>query len=64
MILSFDLSWLAPLLIFVGVTLFLAKQATNVGRFGRILIGLGLIIFALQWIRSRPSRSCRRPASR
>ena len=32
------------------VTLFLAKQATNFGRFGRILIGLGLIIFALQWI--------------
>jgi phosphate:Na+ symporter len=49
-ILSFDLSWLAPLLIFVGVTLFLARQSTNVGRFGRILIGLGLIIFALQWI--------------
>jgi len=49
-ILSFDLSWLAPLLIFSGVTLFLAKQASNVGRFGRILIGLGLIIFALQWI--------------
>lgn len=49
-ILSFDLSWLAPLLIFVGVTLFLSLQSTNVGRFGRILIGLGLIIFALQWI--------------
>ena len=49
-VLSFDLSWLAPLLIFTGVTLFLARQATNVGRFGRILIGLGLIIFALQWI--------------
>ncbi|MCC7038807.1 MAG: Na/Pi cotransporter family protein [Burkholderiales bacterium] len=49
-ILSFDLSWLAPLLIFVGVTLFLAWQSTNVGRFGRILIGLGLILFALQWI--------------
>ena len=50
LILSFDLSWLAPLLIFVGVTLFLAMQATTVGRFGRILIGLGLIMFALQWI--------------
>jgi len=49
-VLSFDLSWLAPLLIFVGVTLFLTRQATGVGRFGRILIGLGLIIFALQWI--------------
>ncbi len=50
LVLSFDLSWLAPLLIFVGVTMFLTRQATSVGRFGRILIGLGLIIFALQWI--------------
>jgi phosphate:Na+ symporter len=49
-VLSFDLSWLAPLLIFVGVVLFLARQAETIGRFGRILIGLGLIIFALQWI--------------
>ena len=49
-VLSFDLSWLAPLLIFVGVVLFLARQAATIGRFGRILIGLGLIIFALQWI--------------
>jgi len=49
-ILSFDLSWLAPLLIFTGVVLFLAQQASTAGRFGRVLIGLGLIIFALQWI--------------
>ena len=48
--LSFDLSWLSPLLIFVGVVLFLARESTPVGRFGRALIGLGLIIFALQWI--------------
>ena len=48
--LSFDLSWLAPLLIFVGVVLFLTKTAEPIGRFGRVLIGLGLIIFALQWI--------------
>src|SRR6185312_7893456 len=49
-LLSFDLSWLAPLLIFVGVVLFLSRQSTTPGRFGRILIGLGLILFALQWI--------------
>ena len=48
--LSLDLSWLSPLLIFSGVVLFLSRQETNVGRFGRILIGLGLILFALQWI--------------
>ncbi|HEV8501086.1 MAG TPA: Na/Pi symporter, partial [Casimicrobiaceae bacterium] len=50
LVLSFDLSWLSPLLIFVGVVLFLARQEANLGRFGRILIGLGLILFALQWI--------------
>jgi phosphate:Na+ symporter len=50
LVLSFDLSWLSPLLIFTGVVLFLAREETNVGRFGRILIGLGLILFALQWI--------------
>ncbi|HSQ82478.1 MAG TPA: Na/Pi cotransporter family protein [Casimicrobiaceae bacterium] len=55
-LLSFDLSWLAPLLIFAGIVLYLSSQATAAGRFGRILIGLGLIMFALQWISvaSRP----------
>jgi len=50
LVFSFDLSWLSPFLIFVGVVLFLSKQETTVGRFGLILIGLGLIIMALQWI--------------
>src|SRR5512142_661863 len=49
-LLSFDLSWLAPLLIFTGIVLYLASDASAAGRFGRILIGLGLIMFALQWI--------------
>jgi phosphate:Na+ symporter len=49
-LLSFDLSWLAPLLIFVGIVMYLARQATTAGRFGQILLGLGLIMFALQWI--------------
>src|SRR5512144_2529137 len=35
---------------FVGVVLFLTRQETNIGRFGLILIGLGLITLALQWI--------------
>src|SRR5207237_734153 len=52
LVLSFDLSWLAPLLIFVGVVSFLTMQATRVGRFGRILIGLGLIM--LSTLRSPP----------
>jgi len=49
-VLSFDLSWLSPLLIFIGVVLFLARQENVIGQFGRVMIGLGLIMFALQWI--------------
>jgi len=47
---SFDLSWLSPLLIFVGVVLFISKQNNMAGRIGRVLIGLGLITLALQLI--------------
>lgn len=47
---SFDLSWLSPLFIFVGVVLFISRQDTNVGRFGRVLIGLGLMLLALRLV--------------
>ena len=47
---SFDLSWLSPLLIFVGVVMFISRQDTVAGRIGRVLIGLGLITLALQLI--------------
>jgi phosphate:Na+ symporter len=47
---SFDLSWLSPLLIFVGVVMFISRQNSTVGRVGRVLIGLGLITLALQLI--------------
>src|SRR6266567_6079205 len=50
LVFSFDLSWLSPFLIFVGVTLFMRRESSKAGRFGRILIGLGLIILALQLI--------------
>ncbi len=50
LLLSFDLSWLSPLLIFSGVVMFISRQNTNVGRIGRVLIGLGLIVLALQLI--------------
>ena len=47
---SFDLSWVSPLLIIVGVFLFTSRQNTTPGRIGRVLIGLGLITLALQLI--------------
>ena len=50
LVFSFDLSWLSPLLIFLGVTLFMRRESSQIGRFGQILIGLGLIILALQLI--------------
>ena len=47
---SRDLSWLSPLFIFIGVVLFIARQSTSVGRIGRILIGLGLMLLALRLV--------------
>lgn len=47
---SFDLSWLSPLFIFIGVVLFITRQAAPAGRFGRVLIGLGLMLLALRLV--------------
>ena len=49
-VLTFDLSWLSPLLIFLGVIFFLSRKQTRLGQMGRVAIGLGLIILALQLI--------------
>lgn len=49
-VLTFDLSWLSPLLIFLGVVFFLSRKQTRAGQLGRVGIGLGLIILALQLI--------------
>lgn len=47
---SLDLSWLSPLAIFFGVVFFLSRKNTRAGQLGRVSIGLGLIILALQLI--------------
>jgi phosphate:Na+ symporter len=47
---SLDLSWLSPLLIFVGVVLYVSQPKTTAGRLGRVAIGLGLITLALKLI--------------
>jgi phosphate:Na+ symporter len=51
-VLSFDLSWLSPLLIFMGVLVYLSKRHTQTGHLGRAVIGLGLILLSLQLIES------------
>ncbi len=51
-ILSFDLSWLAPLLIISGFILFkIYRRAGRLEHIGKLLIGLGLMLLALGWIR-------------
>ena len=47
---ALNLSWLSPAFLMVGVILHLGKKATRIGQIGRILIGLGLMILALQMI--------------
>jgi phosphate:Na+ symporter len=61
---SFDLSWLSPLFIFVGVVLFITRQSTPLGRFGRVLIGLGLMLLALRLVSESTSIIVRSPAVR
>ncbi len=47
---SFDLSWVSPLLIFLGVVIYISQQDSGLGSVGRVLIGLGVITLALQLI--------------
>ena len=59
---SLDLSWLSPLLIFVGVVLFISHQASQAGRYGRVLIGLGLMLLALRLVAETTAIMVQSPA--
>jgi len=47
---SLDLRWLSPLAILLGVIFFLSRRNTKAGQIGRIAIGLGLMLLALQLV--------------
>ena len=49
-LLSFDLSLLVPVAIFVGTTIFLATERRAWRQFGRILVGIGLLVLSLRLI--------------
>ncbi|MGX8939797.1 Na/Pi cotransporter family protein [Symbiopectobacterium sp. Eva_TO] len=49
-ILTFDLVWLSPLLLLCGIVAFLSNRKTRIGQLGRVGIGLGLILLALELI--------------
>ena len=51
-ILSLDLSWLSPLLLLLGVILFLTSSERRFRQVGRTLVGFGLILLSLALIRS------------
>jgi phosphate:Na+ symporter len=59
---SLDLSWLSPLFIFVGVVMFISRQSTPVGRFGRVMIGLGLMLLALRLVAESTAIMVQSPA--
>lgn len=50
MVLSLRIDWLSPLFILTGVTLFLANTTTLRRDIGRVFIGLGLLLMALQLV--------------
>lgn len=51
-ILSFDLSWLIPVLMIAGTTLFLKFEARSVRQSGRIVLGVAFVLLSLQMLGS------------
>src|SRR5512133_2177460 len=51
-VLSFDIGRVAPLFVLIGVVLFRRSLATRTRDLGRVAIGLGLMLFALQQLLS------------
>lgn len=49
-ILTFDLSAVSPILLIIGIFLFLSKRKSKAGKIGRIFIGLGIVLLALRQI--------------
>ena len=49
-VLSFNIAWLSPALILLGVLAFLSSEARGPRQVGRVLVGLGLMLLSLQLI--------------
>jgi len=47
---SLNLSWLAPLAIIAGVIVYLSRKNERAGQIGKVVLGLGVMILALQLI--------------
>jgi phosphate:Na+ symporter len=62
--LTLDLAWVGPLLVIVGVWLFLSKKPTRAGQAGRAVLGLGLMLLALKLIVASAQPIFQAPAAR
>lgn len=49
-VLSFDINWISPLFLTIGVITFLASEKTRHKNLGRIALGFGLVLLALKQI--------------
>lgn len=49
-LLSLDLSWISPLAIVGGVAVYLSRKNERAGQIGKIVLGVGIMILALQLI--------------
>src|SRR5690606_20692636 len=60
-LLTFDLSLLVPICLAAGTTMFLATERRNWRQFGRILVGIGLLVLSLEMVgtASEPLRESR-----
>src|ERR687897_1255147 len=60
-LLSFDLSLLVPLCLAAGTAMFMATERRDWRQFGRILVGIGLLVLSLEMIgtASEPLRESR-----
>lgn len=47
---SLNLGWIAPLAIIVGVVVYLSRRNERAGQIGKVILGLGVMILALQLI--------------
>ncbi|WP_193183203.1 Na/Pi cotransporter family protein [Nisaea sediminum] len=49
-VLAFDVTWMSPVLLFVGVTTFLSSENSRRKAIARVLIGLGLMLLAIKLV--------------
>jgi phosphate:Na+ symporter len=63
-LLSFDISWLYPMLLFAGLVLFRRSTRTRIRNLGRVSMGLGLMLLALHLLVETLTPGLATPAAR